>query len=811
MVSPLVIKYDYDHAPTIKAFAGCDDFIRGLMGPVGGGKSSGCVVEILRRSLAQKPGPDGIKRTRWVVIRNCFDDQTEVLTERRGWVLFVDLLPEDRIASLKGDNELTYETPLNYYAYPYAGEMICLSNEGTDLCVTPEHNLYAATTFGRTREELPYRHVKAQDIYGLTHYRMRRDAVWSEGVSGGSNDFYEFLGFWFAEGYAGIYPTYDEKERKVDHYRLVVTQKDGAEYVRDLLKRNQFEWGEAGSNATNFVLRQNDRVKALTRELVQYGKSTTKFLPHWIKNSGPENLRAFLNGYLKGDGHIRQGPRESTVAYTSSRQLADDVQEIALKAGYVVNITARAHRSREGSFQSTGPEYVMTFVTEKKYRPTTRSGWSKVGYDGMVYCVEVPSHTIYVRRNGKAVWCGQSYPELRDTTIKTFHQWLPPQYFGKWLAAEHRYIINAFDKTEIEVIFRALDRPDQVASLLSLEVTGGWVNEAKEIPWSVIEMLQTRVGRFPAQRDGGPTWAGLILDTNPPDVDSKWYKFFHDQQHPPGFASIFQQPSGLSPEAENLSNLPNGRGYYERLVSGKDDEWVKVYVRGQYGFVMDGKAVFPEYNDKIHCKDIDPVPGLPVYRGWDFGLTPACSFSQVLPDGRWLIFDEMVSDNMGVDRFSDEVLEHSSRSFRGNVRFEDVGDPAGQQRAQTDERTCFEILWAKDIQIEPGKQSLTIRLESMRKPLRTLTSNGEPQLVLHSRCKVLRKAFQGGYHFRRMQVSGERFTSEPNKNGFSHIMDGTEYVGTILFGGGLTEHEQEYDDWPEPEYIGPSGTTGYGN
>jgi hypothetical protein len=202
-----------------------------------------------------------------------------------------------------------------------------------------------------------------------------------------------------------------------------------------------------------------------------------------------------------------------------------------------------------------------------------------------------------------------SYPQLRDTTIKTVHQWLPPAHFGDYKIADHSYLVKAFEGVELEILFRALDRPDQVSNLLSLELTGAWVNEAREVPWTIIEALQGRVGRYPAVREGGCTWYGVFMDTNPPDVDSRWYKFFEergDNPHPPGFASLFKQPSGLSKRAENLSNLP--RNYYTNLAQGKDKEWVKVYVHGEYGFVIDGRPVYPEYVDEAHC--VADIPDL---------------------------------------------------------------------------------------------------------------------------------------------------------------------------------------------------------
>jgi hypothetical protein len=411
-----------------------------------------------------------------------------------------------------------------------------------------------------------------------------------------------------------------------------------------------------------------------------------------------------------------------------------------------------------------------------------------------------------VRRSRWAV-IRNSYRQLEDTTLRTFMQWLPPHQFGEWLPSKFQYTLKALkgegdDRgAEIEIIFRALDRPDQLGNLLSLDLTGAWVNEGREVPWSIFEGLEGRVGRYPRMVDGGPSWFGIFTDTNPPDVDSEWFKFFEETDHSekvealarkiPGmtvekYRAIFKQPSGLSPRAENLSNLPEG--YYERMAVGKSDEWIKVYIHGDYGFVIDGKPVWPEYIDEMHCpaaKDKWPKPyeNLPIVRSWDFGLTPACIFSQITPRGQWIVFDELTATSMGADAFSDEVREHSSRYYARN-EFWDVGDPAGGQKSQTDERTCFQILRAKAIDIEPAIQTLQIRLESVRKPLRTLV-DGKPQFVLHPRCTQLRRAMMGGYHYRRMRVSGERYTSEPEKNTYSHPADALGYGGTRLFGAAL--------------------------
>lgn len=393
-----------------------------------------------------------------------------------------------------------------------------------------------------------------------------------------------------------------------------------------------------------------------------------------------------------------------------------------------------------------------------------------------------------IRRTRWAV-VRNTYPQLRDTSLKTVLDWLPEHHFGKYNSDEHTYYITAIDGCEIEIMFRALDNPRHIKNLLSLELTGAWVNEAREVPRAIIDGLQGRVGRFPAKKDGGATWFGIFMDTNPPDSDSWWYRLF--EENLPDNAEIFKQPSGLSPHAENLSNLPDN--YYTNLALGKDAEWVKVYVKGEYGFVIDGKPVYPEYNDNVHCQEVEPTPKQIIYRGWDFGLTPACVFTQLPPLGYWAVLDELVSEDMGIERFADEVIAHCARAYP-QLQFVDYGDPAGMAKSQTDEKTCFDILKAKGIDIQPGEQSPTFRQEAVKKRLNTMVG-GKPGMLLHPRCKTLRKGFQGGYQFRRLQTSAERFTYKPDKNHYSHPHDALQYVATRLFGSGLTQSANEDIDY----------------
>ena len=68
------INIEYVAEKTVAKFHASRAFVRGIMGPIGSGKSVGCINEMMRISLAQKPYVDGIARTRWAVIRNTYPE-----------------------------------------------------------------------------------------------------------------------------------------------------------------------------------------------------------------------------------------------------------------------------------------------------------------------------------------------------------------------------------------------------------------------------------------------------------------------------------------------------------------------------------------------------------------------------------------------------------------------------------------------------------------------------------------------------------------------------------------------------------------
>ncbi len=403
-------------------------------------------------------------------------------------------------------------------------------------------------------------------------------------------------------------------------------------------------------------------------------------------------------------------------------------------------------------------------------------------------------------RKTRFVAVRNTYPDLLGTTVK---DWLELfEELGRFTRGgleppTHRLNFRLPDKSVVkaEMVFVALDRPQSVKKLRGMQLTGAWLNEVKELQKSVLDMISLRVGRYPSAMDGGPAWSGVIGDTNQVD-DDHWLYTLAEETKPEGWA-FFTQPGGVTREmittedgkiewsgkwlinenAENLDNLPPD--YYKKGLEGKGEAWTAVNLANEYGSTFDGLPIYKEqWNDKLHTSNsIVLIEEHPICVGMDFGLTPSAIIGQETPNGSINILDELIGKSMGIEQFVTHALKPLLNAKYRNCEWNFVGDPAGNRRADTDEDTVFKKLESMGMPTDTANTNdPLVRWEAVRVLLQQLR-DGKPAFRLHSGCKVLRKGFNGGYHFRRVLVAGtEKYADKANKNDFSHPHDALQYL-----------------------------------
>jgi hypothetical protein len=373
-------------------------------------------------------------------------------------------------------------------------------------------------------------------------------------------------------------------------------------------------------------------------------------------------------------------------------------------------------------------------------------------------------------------------PQLRDTTLKTWLQVFPEAINCKFRQTDMSHVWSFKPKghahpIHAEFIFRALDDESDVANLLSLEVTGFYFNELREIAEPILAHAGRRSGRFPSAGDGGCTWAGWIGDTNPWDTEH----YLHERMvtNPREGWALFRQPSGMSAEAENRENLP--ATYYEDALKDYSAEDARVYVHAEWGRTRSGKPIYTEFSEQTHVRPFELSPILPIRIGMDFGRTPAAVIGQCDALGRWTVRHELCAFDMGVTPFAEQLARFLADRCRGFDIEQFTGDPAGEARDANDE-TVFQILAAAGFPMArpASTNDPSLRVGAVQEAFRRMTQ-GIPALVIHPECKMLTRACVDGYHYRKLKVAGDRYEDKPDKNQWSHVAEALQY---LLLGGG---------------------------
>jgi hypothetical protein len=432
----------------------------------------------------------------------------------------------------------------------------------------------------------------------------------------------------------------------------------------------------------------------------------------------------------------------------------------------------------------TPPTSVVPFLTSDKFAnfivgpvgsTKTTAALIKIGYEAQ----RIKASPDGIRRSRVAV-IRNTRQMLWDTTIPDFTKWYPDGEAGILEKTNSKFQLK-FNDVECEVLFRGLDDANDVRRLLSLQLTFGVMDEFREINPDIYNALTGRLGRYPdktmngvgACDDNGKQIHKVWGATNPPDMDTFWETTLNE---PPNNMHVTIQPSGLSQEADWVQYLPDG--YYENLCEGKSDDWIDVYVNGQFGKSLSGQPVFRAFDRDTHVAKQTlnhiKLQTHPLIIGMDFGLTPACTINQVDAQGRLLTFADLVSDGMGTLRFCREKLKPLLVNRFPGMNVLIVGDPAGQQRAQTDERSVFDILRAEGFRVISAKSnSVVARINAVDKML-TRSVDGKPAHLIDPCCTALISSLRGGYRYK-IRQNGDR-DDKPEKNHHSHIADAHQYA-----------------------------------
>jgi len=86
MSEPLIRRVEYTALPTAAKLHHSPALVRGIMGPIGSGKSVACCFELFRLACGQRPNAQGIRKSRAVIVRNTLPElKTTTIKTWKDW------------------------------------------------------------------------------------------------------------------------------------------------------------------------------------------------------------------------------------------------------------------------------------------------------------------------------------------------------------------------------------------------------------------------------------------------------------------------------------------------------------------------------------------------------------------------------------------------------------------------------------------------------------------------------------------------------------------------------------------------------
>jgi len=373
--------------------------------------------------------------------QNCYSADTEVMT-KSGWKTFDAVSVElDEFATLNlATGNMEYQKATGQTWGDYDGDMYWLKSRSVDLYVTPEHRIITQYVPGcATNGDFSYTVTKASDLYekyqGMSvrsreNYALPTVSKWvgrpipdqdfacnpahyavtSKRVSG--DDYCAFMGMYLAEG--NLAPRVADEpgtKHRIDIHQYPTSK--AFAIFRDLIKRLTGKEPLCDRN------RMSIGWYGLAQHLSQFGTNCyNKRIPQIILDAPPRQQQIFWDYYLLGDGSVTwQQTENSSVPHstqhiaTTSRVMADQLQELLQKMGYsgrigTITPSADCGEIKGAAVKTRATRYDVYLKKSKMNSMNMEKGY----YRGKVGCVSVPNGTLYVRRNGKAAWCGNSIP-----------------------------------------------------------------------------------------------------------------------------------------------------------------------------------------------------------------------------------------------------------------------------------------------------------------------------------------------------------------------------------------------------------------
>lgn len=336
---------------------------------------------------------------------HCFSEDTELLT-KDGWQNYKNINVGDMAATYNIETEqIEYQQISNKFVYDNYKELINFKGSTHDILVTPEH-----TMVYKNRNKAKYTTIKADKLFGHQYYIPVSSSP--EKIENKNNEEYDIddnllklLAWVITEG---NYPQ--------DSNGIRISQSDkpkcGPKNITDICdalgqtysinKKYNANTIINGTRKNYDAYRIHLHSSPITSKIKQL--CPNKQIQEWMLHLSTRQFKLLLNELILGDGTFHNSPQKpNSHGYQYSSKNENEInllQIMCIQNGYRAVKLNRKQKDRNEIF-------VLSIQPNKNKIKIYKS--EKISYNGFVWCVTVPNHTLVVRRNGKHFICGNTH------------------------------------------------------------------------------------------------------------------------------------------------------------------------------------------------------------------------------------------------------------------------------------------------------------------------------------------------------------------------------------------------------------------
>lgn len=417
----------------------------------------------------------------------------------------------------------------------------------------------------------------------------------------------------------------------------------------------------------------------------------------------------------------------------------------------------------------------------------------------------------------------ESYPSLQSTTLKSWFR-IVPEDTGtfSWKAPfTHKFTKvlkregNQRDGRVLEVLecefeFRAIGDLSVEEACRGWEINAVIIDEADLQPANLVPFLTGRVGRFSDLDPSLVVDPQIILVLNMPDIDNHIYHLLFDETADAlgltdDEAAILKetlgdrplidrhvQPGGREPDAENLHNLPGGRGYYVLQVAANraTPGYVDRMVDNKPVPIQHGQPVNANFAYTTHVRPIEWDPRRKLIVGVDQGLFAAAVALQRDWTNAVRTLAEVVNTTrnergqvqllkVGPTAFAKRVKQMLTDKFPGITpdMIRVVADPAA---FAANDRADQEHDWLLAFQKELGLKVHRAKSNSagLRNQAIWSALDVRDGYMVDPACRHLIKGHSGGYRYAKAEMGTGEVRSSPEiaDTIYTHVCDAEQYA-----------------------------------